>query len=593
LEITPTTLTINQLFGSNNEQFFVPAYQRRYSWKSKQVVDIFRDIDRLPSGDTHLLGTIVCLTKSHTAGINTLELIDGQQRITTLTLLFKALMDRFNELGMADSVTELRPCLFCKGLDQQRQKKLKLGDLDEPDYAAILSDDPEGIVNLALWDAYVYFKQMFTGLDNDSLARFSHKLLNYTKVIRLDVSQARDAYKLFETINDRGLRLTPTDIIKNYLLGNASLINEETLQKVSDAWRDLIVELDGIGTDTFFRQYLASTLRRKIVESKLILEFKKVVRRSVAEIQGIDENGYQESPESDEEEDGDNGVQEVEAVTEDNDDFERVTLVQFARDLAVHAAVYRKIYRCCFDNTRVNEHLANLIHIKSLASYVFLIDLFQRGLSDQTIVGVLEAIETFMLRRNICRYRTGELEPIFASLVKLPNEGIVEGVKRDLRPHTPSDEEFQSRLPTYEFFGNLKDRAKYILKVIEYHLMNGPGEFALRSFTDVHLEHIIPQTIETKKSVREFGDWISYLGGEKVLERHKQYVNLIGNMTLLLGELNISASNNPYQAKVKEYEKSKVLLTKTLVEKFQDFRFDDVVYRSGELARLAVGIWRI
>jgi len=74
MKIAPTSLTINQLFGSSNEQYVVPTYQRRYSWHERQVGELIDDIELLENGDTHLLGSIVCLTGSHKATLNQIEL---------------------------------------------------------------------------------------------------------------------------------------------------------------------------------------------------------------------------------------------------------------------------------------------------------------------------------------------------------------------------------------------------------------------------------------------------------------------------------------------------------------------------------------
>lgn len=73
-----TSLSISKLFSSNDEQFFIPAYQRRYSWGQRQVAELFDDINFLSIYDDHLLGLIVCLTESYKAGVNRLELVDGQ-----------------------------------------------------------------------------------------------------------------------------------------------------------------------------------------------------------------------------------------------------------------------------------------------------------------------------------------------------------------------------------------------------------------------------------------------------------------------------------------------------------------------------------
>ena len=75
MKITPTSLTINQLFGATNEQYVIPTYQRRYTWNEKQVYELIEDIGLIEEADTHLLGSIVCLAGHHQAGVNQLELV--------------------------------------------------------------------------------------------------------------------------------------------------------------------------------------------------------------------------------------------------------------------------------------------------------------------------------------------------------------------------------------------------------------------------------------------------------------------------------------------------------------------------------------
>ena len=92
--ITPTSLNITQLFGSTNEQYVIPTYQRRYSWHERQVWELIDDILLIDESDTHLLGSIVCLAGHHTAGLNRLELVDGQQRLTTVTIILECVRQR-------------------------------------------------------------------------------------------------------------------------------------------------------------------------------------------------------------------------------------------------------------------------------------------------------------------------------------------------------------------------------------------------------------------------------------------------------------------------------------------------------------------
>ena len=130
MKIAPASLTINQLFGSTNEQYFVPTYQRRYSWHERQVVELIEDINLLEDGDTHLLGTIVCLAAHHTAGVNRLELVDGQQRLTTVAILLECIRQRLELEGNSEEATELMPLLNAKPLKGNQVRKVALDSLE-------------------------------------------------------------------------------------------------------------------------------------------------------------------------------------------------------------------------------------------------------------------------------------------------------------------------------------------------------------------------------------------------------------------------------------------------------------------------------
>ncbi|MFS0667199.1 DUF262 domain-containing HNH endonuclease family protein [Peribacillus frigoritolerans] len=591
MKITPTTLSINQLLGSGNEQFIIPAYQRRYSWGEKQWSDLFNDIKLLSQQDSHLLGTILCLTSNYAVGINQLELVDGQQRTTTLTLLLKALSDKFTKLKQDELHKEIDSLLYCKGLDRVLKRKVILGDLDNPDYEKLMkNEDLDSIKNQKFIEGYNFFMRKLNELDLTELLEYHYKLVSNTYTIRLDVGNAKDAYKLFETINNRGLSLSPTDIIKNFLLGHSSLIDDNTLEKVKGYWTELIINLDGIKTDDFFRQYLSSQLKRKITGSTIIDEFKKYYFESVIEAEGLNEFSQYKQPrsvETDEDELEETHVDVESESTTINGENHKISIINFAKRLRDASKTYGQIRNELFSNVKVNKHLNNLTKIKSFPSYIFLLDLFQRDVEDAKKIDILILIETFMLRRHVCEYRTGELDSIFASLVSVENENIVENIKEKLLKHFPSDNEFKDKFYRYSFKGN-ENRAKYVLETFEYDLIKDQGEYILTSGGELHLEHIIPQKITTKKS-KEFGDWEMYLGAY-AKEQHMKYVNRIGNFTLLAKTLNIVASNNPFKSKVKEYQKSNIQLTK-LLSKLDEFKIQQVKDRSTEFATKAVQLW--
>jgi len=131
-------------------------------------------------------------------------------------------------------------------------------------------------------------------------------------VIRLDVSEAKDAFKLFETINNRGLRLSPTDIIKNFLLGNAARFGNGKLDLARKAWTSLLQHLDGTNPDAFFRYYLMARQRTRIYTSEIVVTFKTLFMKEVAEASLLpDRHNYaDEEPLAEEDSEQSNSPQE-------------------------------------------------------------------------------------------------------------------------------------------------------------------------------------------------------------------------------------------------------------------------------------------
>lgn len=591
MKIVPNTLKVGNLFNIPNEQFNIPAYQRRYAWGDKQLNDFFTDIDLLGESDVHLLGTVVFLAEAHSAGINTLELIDGQQRITTLSILLRVLFEKLP--ADSDNAREIKKYLSCRASDTLGTK-LVLGDLDNEDYQAIMSGGSAGIKNPCLGFAYSFFSEKIASVSD--IDGFYNKLTNNVEVIRLDIAEAKDAYKLFETINNRGLKLSATDIVKNFLLGHASLLGSDILAQVKKDWTRVIVSLDHIpgSSDRFLRHFLMGTLRTKVPASLLVEELKNYyyanVREAVrltdhrARMERIGKTIEPDMADADDEEASET------ATKPESYRKESIGILDFSAALRNAAEVYAKIIEAKTGDTGVDRHLRNLRRIEATPAYTFLLNLFQRtDVSTGDIKKILFVLESFILRRQICEYRTAELDDIFSHLVGVASADIVANVREELKEHTPGDEEFKERFIVQNHKRG-DDRAKYILEQIELHMLGNTSEFSVNSGTEVHLEHIIPQTIKTKKAKHEFGDWITYLG-DRALEDHSRYLYRIGNLTILDYALNIKAQNNPFAAKLDAYKDSAFKLNSTIRDTYPDFRYEQVEERSRSLADLALEIW--
>ena len=272
----------------------------------------------------------------------------------------------------------------------------------------------------------------------------------------------------------------------------------------------------------------------------------------------------------------------------------------FANELKKHGKIYQSLIKAEHENPKVARRLIALKKIEALPAYTFLVNLIWRGVEDKELIKILDLIECFLLRRQVCGYRTSELDDIFPRLCALSQQDtkdIADKVKEEFMEGYPRDEEFLEKFP-YSNYRGAEERAKYILSKIELHLQGDSAEVDIRGGREVQLEHIIPQTISGKKArEEEGGDWREYLGGErigkdKVRELHKKYLNRIGNLTILAEKQNIKASNNPFRAKVNEYKKSVFRLNKDLVDNYKKFKFSEVDKRSDWLAEYAVKIWK-
>jgi uncharacterized protein with ParB-like and HNH nuclease domain len=602
MNIVPKDFTLHSLLNNPHEQFKVPSYQRRYAWRHNQQAALFEDIDMLLPLDGHLFGMLILHTGAHHGGINSVDVVDGQQRLTTVSILLLALYKKFIKIKDEYTSKQIAQLLYCGNPEKSTSPKLALGELDNPDYLNLLNGNLDKISNKNIFDAYELFtKYIDDKMDEkgaDWLPEYLNKLIYTAKIIRLDVQQAQDAYKLFETINNRGLRLSATDILKNFILGHAAKIDEKTLTESRTIWSELIMTLDGISTDDFFRQYVSSIYTRKISSNKLIEEFKKHYFKNVLDVDKLGEyrytSGIEDSYELEDIEDLEDQTNEKdESEVENNtEETERVSITTYLTEIVNAAKCYSKIWHYDFDDVKINTKLKELAAIKSFPSYIFLMHYLQDLHNNKEAHKILDMIAALMLRRHVTGKSTAYNDDIFANLLRIkPKEDYPSKIREALMEEYPSDEEFLDRFPVHELKQRVINRARYILTKIEYSKTGDTEEFSINSPEDVHVEHIIPQTIDTKKSKKEFGDWEKYLG-DKARINHKKKVNRIGNMTLLASELNITASNNPFANKKKFYRKSNIELTKELC-KMSNFKFYHLDKRGEDLAKIAIKIWKI
>ena len=181
--ITPTSLSITQLFGSTNEQYVIPTYQRRYSWHDRQVWELIDDIRLLEGRDTHLLGSIVCLAGHHRPGVNQLELVDGQQRLTTVSILLECIRQRLEQLGETGEAADVSRLLAAKPLGGRPVRKIALDSIDSPDFERLLQNDPEEVQNQQLASAFGIVRGWVNEQSLEQVRTFLYRLVNQAVLI--------------------------------------------------------------------------------------------------------------------------------------------------------------------------------------------------------------------------------------------------------------------------------------------------------------------------------------------------------------------------------------------------------------------------
>ena len=343
--------TIEELLGQNSNIFHIPDYQRRFAWEKYNLNDLWNDIKILKPEDMHFLGSIVVIARPHsTTKSNPLEIVDGQQRLTAVSLLLCALRDYFKENGKENIALQINS-KYLHIVDLEGKivgTKLELGNLDSKDYSNLIKSNLDDIENGRLKNAYSFFKEKIEELEDlNKIKEFYRKLLKNIICVVISVDQDSDAYRLFETLNIRGLPLSPIDLIKNHLFRVCFRREDVDLEIIKDYWGQIITNLDkeNVNAIRFFRQYIMSAkhpeIKEKISESKLYDKFKRVIDKDVTNV------------------------------------------MKYVRDIKNQSSLYAKICLAEIDlfderhNQELNLHLRYLSDIGAVTSYTLLLRSFR------------------------------------------------------------------------------------------------------------------------------------------------------------------------------------------------------------------------
>lgn len=545
-----------KFLDENLIKFTIPNYQREYVWKwynCKKLIDDMMECVNDKQDKGHFIGSIVYKQRN---SYSPRDLVDGQQRITTIMLILKVL----NLLDTKNTIKEeTKKILFINENNEQRLK-LTFNNKDKNVFKYIMHlQSYDGSENKEWSNNHIFqnFRYIYNELktiinDGEYLVENIYKK-GITNFYLIDVSlhDKVNPQEIFESINSLGMKLSPVDEIKNYLLwklDNANEIFENT-------WKPMEEKIGNEKMNDFIMDYLMAQEAHVVKGKNLYHEYKEYAQKMGHE--GKDSKFLIE-------------------------------------DLAKYANYYSSFLGKNKDeySETINELLTEIREIGLTTVYSFLLRVFDdeksNKIDEKILAQILNLLVVYLVRRIICEIPSAGLRGFMASLYKrislnnYENEKYYASIYKFLCDHVNSEQKMQSSENTMtnligkiDLYKKLPKFTKYLLFTIENGRYSNPNDYKLL-IKDVTIEHIIPQQYEKDES------WIKILGSDS--GEVKEWLNTLGNLTLLPRKDNAKASNNSYETKKKIYLQGKLNNLNSQVNEYDEFNLDKLHKRANKLA---------
>nr|WP_232262813.1 DUF262 and DUF1524 domain-containing protein [Helicobacter pylori] len=534
---------------SQEKQFVIPIYQRVYSWEKEQCKQLWDDIIKIGGNDKmngHFIGSILYVLDDNTHS-SPLLIIDGQQRLTTITLLFIALRNHSSdEVKILEKFShkEIESYLINSNKDGDKKFKLILSESDKDTLLFLIDKNKRkpSEPSVKIMENFELFEKWIS--ENTDKLETIFKGLEKLMIVWIALDKGKDDPQLiFESMNSTGKDLTQTDLIRNYILMGL----EPEKQKIfyEKYWRAM--EEDFKQNETLFNQFVRHYLTIKTREIPNINKVYEAFKR------------YQQE----------RGI-ETEALLQ---------------DLQKYCGFFCQIVFKKEADKDLNKALSFLVDLEMDVIYPLLLELYSDYsdgvLSKQDFIPIIALIESYICRRAVCGLGTNSLNKVFPSFTKKINKDqYLESIKVHFgylteKQRFPNNDEFKKLFITIDFYNFQKK--KYFLERLEHFDTEEPV-----NTQECTIEHIMPQTLNL--------EWERDLG-ENFQAIHEKYLNTIGNLTLT--GYNEKYSNNSFQEKrdmEKGFKQSPLKLNQSL-KNLESFGEKEIDKRANDLADLALKIW--
>lgn len=570
MNIKPYDKTVRDLLGSKR-QFVIPRFQREYSWDKKNYQEFLEDMlgnliikDGRISSSQYFLGTMLFIGNFAEGTEQEIQVVDGQQRLTTITILFSAMSDIFLTLGEQTLSRQLFAYIMTEDDDGNEVRILK-SKTSYPFFSYFIQDKEKKMSPDAtteeehcIKETYEYFRAQLTEAKLKSMLKRKHsseivealseidvlkalrdQVLNST-FISISTTDREQANKIFEILNAKGKRLAYIDLIKNKIF---EVLNKvEPADFAEETWKNIKETLsfgkESVGLATFYQHFWSSKYK-KVSSNKLYEAFNSTIKKSETEY------------------------------------------TEFIKELLKNAKIYMQIVNPKREDYNNRKEYFGIVQSLSCINNYFnvvqvriallaLFDTKQRGIVDFTMLrDTLSYLENFHFAYNaILANRTNRLEKIYSSfaiaLRKSQTKAEAKCVIRD-KLVAPLDELF----PTFDSFSEKfvalsftkKDKVSNVKTKYAINKLNSLYSNNEVFANDGTIEHIIPE--------KEQGNTLN-----------------IGNLILLEDNLNVEAGHENYANKCAVYAKSNYIWVKNFVAQHEQWDSSMIEQRAKEMAKV-------
>jgi len=551
-------------------QFKIPIYQRLYEWRLEHCQTLFDDIQTLlenPEIPIHFMGSIVYIDEKGqnlVGSTRELLLIDGQQRITTFTLIFLILEEIANNQNNKEFAQKIRnTCLINPYSKLETKNKLILTKQDDELLQMLSRRDDIEDVDSNLLINYGYLKKRFESIIDKFPLEKIYDNLDRIMVVNVGLLPGQDnPQQIFESLNATGKALTDADLIRNFILMN---LEHELQNKIYISYwypmesllkKELVPFLEFY---TYMERGISTNIKDLYKEFK-ILTFKI-------------------------------GVQE------DN-------IEEFASRLLKFAKYYHALLNANDGNSNIDNALKDLNRLGYNSHYPLLLNIYNEykddNISSNDITEMIRFMESFLFRRSICEIPTNSLNPIFRTMwnkiqkyksvessnseFNLKNSFIKELKLGQYSKRWPNDVEFREKLVYTDLYN--KRFGKLILEELEKY---SSRESKTRDFNEFSVEHIMPQAAGNPKNLSE--EWKDMLG-PNYEDIWNNWIHKLGNLTLTCYNPALSDKSFDYKKQMKDGYSHSPLKLNLDVSEYQRWDEDSIKDRGFNLAEKAIKRWK-